>query len=241
MTIHVMAESNFNQRIKGNLYSGRGLVIGKATNASDWLILYWIMGRSENSRNRRIIQDRNILRTAPVDIDKITDPSLTIYEVMLDLPGLFIVGNGDQTHTVYETIQMGGSFESALALREREPDEPNYTPRITGMLNLTQRNLTISLSILKANPLSNAKTDHYYFYPANPEAGYGYGITTYRSDGDPPPSFCGDPMVLPLIGEPEEIMEKYWENLNPENRVAIAIKCISHDGRDVDVWIKNRL
>jgi hypothetical protein len=182
----------------------------------------------------------NVLRTAPVELEKITDPSLIIYEVMMDLPGLFIVGNGDQTHTVYETILMGGTFESALGLRKHEPDSPNFTPRITGMLNLTKSDKIINLSILKTNPFTSTKTDRFYFYPANPNAGYGYGITTYSGDGDPLPSFSGDPLILPLKGEPEEILEHYWDNLDVDNRVSIAVKEVSQDGRDNQVWIKNR-
>jgi hypothetical protein len=231
-----LAKQNFDSHLKQNPYPGRGLVIGKAT-SGDRLILYWIMGRSVQSRNRRFVVDGSTLRTEPIDASLVTDPSLIIYEAMLDLPGVCLVSNGDQTRTLFETLKAGGTFDSALATREREPDAPNFTPRISGMLAMHDG--TITLSMLKANPIDPTYTDRYTFRPALPANGYGFGLTTYRGDGTPLPSFSGDPLLLPLIGNAESLLDRYWEALDANNRVAMAVKEISPQGA-VRVLVRNR-
>ena len=233
-----LAQKNFTNQISTNPYPGRGLVIGK-NEAGDWLILYWIMGRSEHSRNRRFTKDGGVLRTVPVDISLVKDPSLIIYEAMLELPGVFLVSNGDQTRTIYEALKLGGSFESALVTREREPDAPNFTPRISGMIDLNGQKSSIFLNILKANPLDQQYTDHYTYRPALPLPGYGFGLTTYSGDGNPLPSFSGDPLLLPLNGSPEEVLDTYWNALNPNNRISLAVKAISASG-ETKLLVKNR-
>jgi IMP cyclohydrolase len=237
MTENALAQSNF-ELLRQNPYPGRGLVIGKS-DSGEWLILYWIMGRSQQSRNRRFVADGNTLRTEPVDASLVKDPSLIIYEAMLDLPGVFIATNGDQTRTIYHALQVGGSFEGALATREREPDAPNFTPRISGMLDLTCQPGRIALNILKANPLDPAHTDRTTYRPSLPVSGYGFGLTTYSGDGNPLPSFSGDPLLLPLNGIPESVLETYWNALNPENRISLAVKAITPDG-SARLIVKNR-
>src|SRR5882672_5877038 len=130
MNIDKIAEGNFDRHLKQNPYPGRGLVLGRSGEES-WVIVYWIMGRSTNSRNRRFVAEGGVLRTEPVDLSLVADPSLIIYEAMLELPGLYLVSNGDQTSTMREMLKAGGTFEDAMAKREREPDAPNFTPRIS--------------------------------------------------------------------------------------------------------------
>lgn len=227
---NAIATDTLVKHIRSNPYPGRGLVIGRSSRGEDWLIIYWIMGRSEQSRNRRFVASDNVLRTEPVDASLVADPSLIIYEAMLDLPGLYLVSNGDQTRTVYEALQAGQTFDAALATREREPDAPHYTPRITGMLDLRKQPGAITLNILKANATNPEQTDRYTYRPSTPTPGYGYGLTTYMGPGNPLPSFSGDPLLLPCQGTPEEVLNTYWNVLNGENRISLAVKHIAPDG-----------
>lgn len=234
-----VAELNFEKHLHQNPYPGRGLVLGRSTEDM-WVIIYWIMGRSTNSRNRRFVAEGPILRTEPVDMSLVADPSLIIYEAMLELPGIYLASNGDQTRTMYETLQKGGSIDDALAKREREPDAPNFTPRISGMLRIEDSSASATLSILKANPLDPALTDRYTYRPAMPQTGLGAGLTTYSGDGDPLPSFSGEPLLLPCKGSPEKILEQYWNALNADNRVSLAVKEISARDQRSRLLIKNR-
>jgi hypothetical protein len=234
------ATMNFEQHLNNNPYPGRGLVIGKSDADQNWVIIYWIMGRTPNSRNRRFVSDAGVLRTEPVDLSKVKDPSLIIYEAMLELPNCYIVSNGDQTRTIYEGIQKGIPFPETLAEREREPDAPNFTPRISGMISFTDKKGAISLSILKANPIDPGYTDRYFYQPSLPQPGFGFGLTTYQGDGDPLPSFVGDPLLLPCQGSAEKILETYWQALDAENRVSLAIKEIQSNGQGSRILIKNQ-
>jgi IMP cyclohydrolase len=234
------ASFNFDQHLKNNPYPGRGLVIGKSDIGQNWVIIYWIMGRSPNSRNRRFVSEAGVLRTEPIDYSQVKDPSLIIYEAMLELPNSYIVSNGDQTRTIFEGIQNGIPFPETLSQREREPDAPNFTPRISGMLSLKNKKEAINLSILKANPLDPAFTDRFYYQPSLPQGGYGFGLTTYQGDGDPLPSFFADPLLLPCQGPAEIILEAYWAALDKENRVALAVKEIPSDGKDSRILIRNQ-
>ena len=143
-----MAERNFDNHLQKISYPGRGLVVGQSSGEDAWLMIYWIMGRSDNSRNRKFVAEGGALKTEPVDASMVKDPSLIIYEAMLELPGIYLVSNGDQTRTLYETLQAGGTFDDALATREREPDAPNYTPRISAMLNLQDQPATLMAKLL---------------------------------------------------------------------------------------------
>lgn len=239
MNIKELAATNFEQHLVQNPYPGRGLVLGRS-DENTWVIIYWIMGRSTNSRNRRFVAEGAALRTEPVDLKLVADPSLIIYEAMLELPGMYLVSNGDQTRTMYDTLQKGGTIETALGTREREPDAPNFTPRINGMLSVEAGAVSPVLSILKANLLDPAYTDRYYYYPSMPQAGFGFGLTTYSGDGDPLPSFTGEPLLLPCLGTAEQILEKFWNALNVENRVSLAVKQISISSGQSQIFIKNR-
>lgn len=239
MSIEALAATNFERHLVQNPYPGRGLVIGKA-DENTWLMIYWIMGRSTNSRNRRFVVDGQTMRTEPVDLSLVADPSLIIYEVMLNLPGIYIVSNGDQTRTIHDALKAGGTFEAALSTREREPDAPNFTPRISAMLRLENGTVSTVLSILKANPLDPAYSDRYYFYPSMPKAGFGLGLTTYSGDGNPLPSFSGEPLLLPLVGTAEQVLETYWNALNAENRISLAVKEVSVPSGTSRILVKNR-
>jgi hypothetical protein len=159
---------------------------------------------------------------------------------MLELPSVYIVTNGDQTRTVHDEIAAGGSFESALQKREREPDAPNYTPRISGLIDLREGEPAFAISILKANPADPDRTDRTSFRPAPPPPGLGLGITTYQGDGEPLPAFRGEPLWLPLEGDPEEVADRYWEGLDADNRVALAVKRIPARGGASEICLRNR-
>jgi IMP cyclohydrolase len=237
--LYAEAKRAFAERIEQCSYPGRGLVIGRSA-ASDWLQVYWIMGRSENSRNRRFVAEGGTLRTEAVDPSKLADPSLVIYEAMLERPGLYLVSNGDQTRTAYEFLARGESFEEALATCEREPDAPHYTPRISGLLDLSRELASLALSILRASDGDAAATDRISFRPAPLPPGLGFGLTTYRGDGDPLPSFRGDPLLLPLAGSAEEVLEAYWQALDVEHRVAAAVKHVRRTGGPGTILVRNR-
>jgi len=239
MSVADSAKKNFIERIQKNPYPGRGIVIGKS-DESTWHILYWIMGRSTNSRNRRFVAEGSTMRTEPVDLSLLTDPSLIIYDALLELPGIYLVSNGDQTRTVYDSIKQGKTFEDGLMTRMHEPDAPNFTPRISGMLNINGSGPQVTLSILKSSVLSSDVSDRYFFRPMYPVNGFGYGLTTYMGDGNPLPSFSGDPMLLPVAGSSEEILDTYWNALNQDNRVSLAVETISLKSKSSRILIRNR-
>jgi IMP cyclohydrolase len=234
-----LAENNFREKIQNNPYPGRGIIIGKS-DESTWQIIYWIMGRSTNSRNRRFVAENNSLRTEPVDMSLLTDPSLIIYDAMLELPGIYMVSNGDQTRTISDAIKQGNTFEESLMTRDHEPDSPNFTPRISGMLDTRAKNPLVIMSILKASKIDTGFSDRYFFRPSYSQTGFGYGLTTYMGDGNPLPSFIGDPLLLPCTGTTEQILDKYWCALNEENLVSLAIKTISLKDVKSRIIIRNR-
>ncbi len=233
------ASATFRSHVAENAYPGRGIVIGR-DGAGDWTLVYWIMGRSDNSRNRRFVADGGVLRTEPVDLSKVEDGSLIIYDAMRELPGVQIVTNGDQTRTVHGVVREGGTFESALLTREREPDAPNYTPRISAMLDLRHRAPELHLALLKAGACDAAQTDRWFFRPAPPCAGCGFGLTTYMGDGSPLPPFAGDPLVLPLAGGAADILDAYWDALDDDNRISLAVKSVAPDGACRELLVRNR-
>ena len=233
-------EDNFTRHLTENSYPGRGLVIGRSSVDYTWFQIYWIMGRSEHSRNRRFVADEGILRTEPVDASLVEDPSLIIYDAMNEQSGIYIVSNGDQTTTIVDYLNTGRSFEEALTTREREPDAPNYTPRISGMLNLRSDEPILTLNILKANPVNPEGTDGTTFRPTPPSPGLGLCLTTYEGDGSPLPSFQGDPLILPCDGTREDIMEQYWEGLDSDNRISLAVKEVDPLTQTSTLLIRNR-
>ena len=238
--IEHQATHNFTSHIENNAYPGRGLIVGRSEADDAWIKVYFIMGRSPNSRNRRFTIVGNGLGTEPVDLAKVEDPSLIIYDVMLEHEGFFILSNGDQTTTINEFLKQGKSFEEALLTREREPDDPNYTPRISALLDKKAAEKPLKLSILKVDPFNPENTLHIFYHVAAPAPGFGLCLTTYQGDGNPLPSFSGDPLILPLKGEAKTILEKYWKALNQDNKISLAVKVIPDDGTDSSILVKNK-
>ncbi|MCP5043670.1 MAG: inosine monophosphate cyclohydrolase, partial [bacterium] len=192
-----------------------------------------------NSRNRRFVEEGTTLRTEPVDLEKVEDPSLIIYEAMLEGDRTYDVSNGDQTRTIQDELARGGSFDSALATREREPDAPNYTPRISAIVDLRSEP-AFAMSILKASAIDPEQTDRTTFRPARPRPGLGWLLTTYQGDGSPLPSFAGDPLVVPCAGAPADVIERYWKALDADNRISLAVKHIADDGSATSLVVENR-
>ena len=223
--------------LAGNEYPGRGIVLGKTPDAKHAVIAYFIMGRSENSRNRIFEEnDRGGIRTKAFDESKMTDPSLIIYNPVLKLDGKTIVTNGDQTDTIYDCMKEGHCYRHALLTREFEPDEPNYTPRISGVV---KPNGDYVLSILKSN-LGEPECLRFFFeYPAR--AGLGHFIHTYKCNGSPIPSFEGEP--VPVAVETDDIDEftsRIWENLNADNKVSLFTRFIELESGAEQTRIVNK-
>ena len=190
------------QELKGNSYPGRGIVIGKSADGKKAAAAYFIMGRSENSRNRIFVEDGEGIRTQAFDPSKLVDPSLIIYAPVRVLGNDTIVTNGDQTDTIYEGLKEGLTFEQSLRSREFEPDGPNYTPRISGVMHIENGQYDYAMSILKSNNGNPQACNRYTFSYENCVAGEGHFIDTYQCDGNPLPSFEGEPK---LVANPEMI------------------------------------
>lgn len=240
-----MALFDLKTLLSENSYPGRGIVIGKSADGKNALIAYFIMGRSVNSRNRIFEAFEGGMRTKAFDESKLSDPSLIIYNPYLSTKGgnIDIITNGDQTNTVYDFINDGKTFEDALYTREFEPDAPNFTPRISGICYYCfPRNVfTYKLSILKS---SNGRPEacNRYFYNYVPENGIGHFIHTYKCDGDPIPSFYGEPEEVTMPNTAEELAELVWNNLNEDNKVSLFVRSVPLDGgKPTDIIInKNK-
>lgn len=225
--------------LKNNSYPGRGIIIGMSPDRQNYVQVYWIMGRSNNSRNRVFVQEGSFMRTKAFDESKVEDPSLIIYYPIKDFNGCHIVTNGDQTDTIYDFLRQGKTFVDALKTREFEPDAPNFTPRISGMIDLNN-SPNYSLSVLKSenqNPDYCHRSFYYYdkFIP-----GYGHCIHTYEGDGNPLPSFAGDPKLVRVFDDLDKTAEFYWDLLNEENRVSLAVKFVSCRGKEVKMKVVNK-
>ncbi len=217
--------------LKNNSYPGRGIVIGKSPNGKYAVTAYFIMGRSENSRNRVFVTDGEGIRTQAYDESKLSDPSLIIYapvRVLGDSKKSFktIVTNGDQTDTVYDLMSEGKTFEQALLTREFEPDGPNYTPRISGIMDVTEGSYKYTMSILKSNNGNPDACNRYTFDYSDPVAGEGHFIHTYMEDGNPLPSFEGEPKLVGTEDDIEVFTEKVWNALNQDNKVSLFVRYI---------------
>ena len=212
--------------IQGNSYVGRGIVIGKTPDASRAVIAYFIMGRSENSRNRVFAEEDGVLYTRPFDESKVADPSLIIYAAMRSFDNKLIVTNGDQTDTIYNGLAAGKSFGQALETRQFEPDAPNLTPRISGMLNFDNNDFTYQMSILKsADPEGTACNRYLFSYPALP--GLGHFIHTYVCDGNPIPTFQGEPERVSIPDSIDDFTKEIWESLDENNKISLYVRYIA--------------
>ncbi len=221
-----MEMNSLEQELKGNSYPGRGIVIGKSKDGKYAVSAYFIMGRSENSRNRIFIEDGEGIRTQAFDPSKLSDPSLIIYAPVRVLGNKTIVTNGDQTDTIYELMDKQQTFEQALRTREFEPDAPNYTPRISGIMHVEDGNYNYAMSILKSNNGNPDSCSRYTFAYENPAAGEGRFIHTYMGDGNPLPSFEGEPKLIGIDGSIDEFTDKIWESLNEDNKVSLFVRYI---------------
>ena len=211
--------------IGGNSYVGRGIVIGKTPDASRAVIAYFIMGRSENSRNRVFAEEDGVLYTRPFDESKVADPSLIIYAAMRSFDNKLIVTNGDQTDTIYNGLAAGKSFGEALESRRFEPDAPNLTPRISGILNFDNNDFTYQMSILKSADAEGTACSRYLFsYPALP--GLGHFLHTYVCDGNPIPSFQGEPERMAIPDDAEEFTRRLWNCLDGNNRISLYVRTV---------------
>ncbi len=229
------------QELNDNTYPGRGIIIGLTPDATSYVQVYWIMGRSENSRNRVFVPEENgFLRTEAADPAKLSDPSLIIYYPLRHSNGSHIVTNGDQTDTIYDAIKQGGTFEQALATRTYEPDPPNFTPRISGIVDLNDKQNAYKLSILKSNTNDETQTKRHYFHYENAIAGYGHFISTYVGDGNPLPSFAGEPKLAPLFDDAQETANYYWNLLNEDNRISLLVKTIRVDDGTTSLTVINK-
>jgi len=221
-----MEKKNLAKELAGNAYPGRGIVIGKSADGSHAVTAYFIMGRSDNSRNRVFVEDGAGIRTQAFDPSKLEDPSLIIYAPVRVLGNKTIVTNGDQTDPKYALMDRQQTFEQALRTRTFEPDAPNYTPRISGNMHLENGSYNYAMSILKSNNGDPSSCSRYTFAYENPKAGEGHFIHTYMGDGDPLPSFEGEPALVGIDGSIDDFTAKVWENLNEENKVSLFVRYI---------------
>ncbi len=234
-----MAQYNLEKLLSENTYPGRGIVIGMSNDGKKALIAYFIMGRSENSRNRIFESFDGGMRTKAFDESKLSDPSLIIYNPYLRFENSDIITNGDQTNTIFDYLKEKKSFEEALHSREFEPDAPNYTPRISGIVNYGEKNFTYKLSILKSAN-GNPEVCTRFFFDYSPRAGIGHFIHTYKCDGDPIPSFFGEPEEVELPGSAKELAELIWKNLNPDNKVSLFVREVPLCGCEPTEIITNK-
>ena len=227
--IEEFAARNFIRLISENAYPGRGIVLG-CNHESSWIVIYWLMGRSSNSRNRIFTHENGILRTEAADSSMVEDPSLIIYNVMRDLDDFIVVSNGKHTDTICKGLEDGKVFYTALHSEKHEPDAPNYTPRISGIIQREEGSM--SLSIISKSDFSDEQSEHCFYRCTDIVPGYGYCLTTYLGDGNPLPSFKGDPLLLPLQGNAEIIANFFWHELNKDNRISLAVRELSQTGED---------
>ena len=209
--------------LTGNPYPGRGIVMGKTPDGSQAVCAYFIMGRSDNSRNRIFVIRDGALFTEPFDPSRVKDPSLIIYAALRQYGNRLILTNGDQTDTVYEGLQAGKSFSEALSSRCFEPDGPNFTPRISGLLTFENGDFSYEMSILKSIDEVGSGCSRYTFsYPA--KAGLGHFLHTYVTDGDPLPTFQGEPKRVRMLDDIDEFSEALWAALDENNRISLYVR-----------------
>ncbi len=214
------------QELRDNAYPGRGIVIGRSADGTKAVTAYFIMGRSSNSRNRVFVEEGEGIRTEAYDPSKLEDPSLIIYAPVRVLGSRTIVTNGDQTDTVYDGMASGLTFEQSLTGREFEPDGPNYTPRISGVMHIEGGKYDYAMSILKSNNGNPDACNRYTFSYENPVAGEGHFIHTYMHDGNPLPSFEGEPKLVGIENDIDAFAEKIWNSLNEDNKVSLFVRFI---------------
>lgn len=221
-----MQITTLEKELSGCAYPGRGIVIGRSEDGSKAVTAYFIMGRSANSRNRVFVEDGEGIRTEAFDPSKLEDPSLIIYAPVRILGKKTIVTNGDQTDTVYDLMSSGKTFEESLRTREFEPDAPNFTPRISGLMTVDDGKYDYAMSILKSHNGNPDQCDRYTFTYDASVAGEGHFIHTYMNDGNPLPSFEGEPAWVKIDGDIDTFTNMIWNNLNEDNKVSLFVRFI---------------
>ena len=221
-----MTIKNLSEELSGCAYPGRGIVAGMSEDGKKAVSAYFIMGRSENSRNRIFVEDGEGIRTQAFDESKLTDPSLIIYAPVRVLGNKTIVTNGDQTDTIYEGMDKQLTFEQSLRSREFEPDGPNYTPRISGVMHVENGRYNYAMSILKSNNGDPSSCNRYTFAYENAKAGEGHFIHTYMHDGNPLPSFEGEPKLVAIPDDMDAFTDLLWNSLNEDNKVSLFVRYI---------------
>lgn len=217
---------SLDQELNNNAYPGRGIIIGKSEDGKSAVTAYFIMGRSSNSRNRVFVTEGEGIRTQAYDPSKLEDPSLIIYAPVRVLGNKTIVTNGDQTDTIYEGMDKQLTFEQSLRSRQFEPDGPNYTPRISGIMHIDKGNYNYAMSILKSNNGNPDACNRYTFAYENPVAGEGHFIHTYMQDGNPLPSFEGEPKLVSIPNDMDAFTDMLWNSLNEDNKVSLFVRYI---------------
>ncbi len=234
-----MEKLDIAKQLSANAYPGRGIIIGKCECGKYAVTAYFIMGRSVNSRNRVFVEDGQGIRTQAFDPSKLTDPHLIIYSPVRVLGKDVIVTNGDQTDTIYELMEKGQTFEQSLRTREFEDDAPNFTPRISGILHL-EDGFSYEMSILKSADGNPDSCRRYTFSYSNPVAGQGHFIHTYMGDGNPLPSFEGEPELVGISGPIDEFTDKLWNSLNEDNKVSLFVRFIDLENGTAETRIVNK-
>ena len=228
------------QELKSNSYPGRGIVIGKSADGKKAVTAYFIMGRSANSRNRVFVTEGEGIRTEAFDPSKMEDPSLIIYAPVRVLGNKTIVTNGDQTDTIYDGMDQQMTFEQSLRSREFEPDGPNYTPRISGVMHISNGKYNYAMSILKSNNGNPEACNRYTFSYENPVSGEGHFIHTYARNEEPLPSFEGEPKLVDIPNEIDVFTELVWNSLNEENKVSLFVRFIDIESGKYETRIVNK-
>lgn len=230
--------ANLGELLKNNEYPGRGIVIGKSEDGRSIAIAYFIMGRSANSRNRVFTEDGDTVTIYPADSSKVEDPSLIIYSPIRKIGDNLIVTNGDQTDTIYDFMRDGNTFEEALETREFEPDGPNWTPRISGVVTLDESE-SYKMSILKSQDADGTDCARYTF-SYKLQNGLGHFIHTYKENGNPIPTFEGEPERVAIPNTAEELKQLIWNNLNEDNKISLYVRYIDVTGRSVENKLVNK-
>ncbi|MGC4019446.1 MAG: IMP cyclohydrolase [Muricomes sp.] len=227
------------QELRNNPYPGRGIIMGRSRDGKSAVTAYFIMGRSENSRNRIFVEEGQGIRTQAFDPSKLTDPSLIIYAPVHVLGNKTIVTNGDQTDTIYDGMDKQLTFEQSLRSRKFEPDAPNYTPRISGIMHI-ENGYNYAMSILKSNNGSPESCSRHTFAYENPAEGEGHFIHTYMCDGNPLPSFEGEPKWISISGDIDNFIGMLWDSLNEDNKVSLFVRYIDIASGTYETRIVNK-
>lgn len=239
MDIGASARANMDA-LRQNAYPGRGIVIGLTPDGRNYVQVYWIMGRNENSRNRIFVQEGDLVRTAPYDESKVKEPSLIIYNCVRSYGRCHVVSNGDQTDTLFDAMQEGRTFEDALSTRSFEPDAPNFTPRVSGVVDLDDEVHAYRLSVIKAIDNDPHYCIRHFSAYETAVPGVGHCIHTYADDGSPLPCFEGEPYPVELLDDIGPLAQHYWDIVNEDNKISLLVKFIDAETGAAEVKVINK-